>query len=174
MTAFRSLVPVPLGVPSPALAAPLVMGLVLLSACAQRPSLFADTAPSSPTVAIGVLRGDLLSINGQIVRLADTLTPQPSPWARCAAEALAARQTTARLKALAADVSAASVTLTGALDRDKHPYAHVRLDGYDPAQVLITDGMAVARSGKPFDWCGPIAAGYPRAGSIAYLSYTGA
>ena len=174
MMAFRPLVPVPLGVPSPAMAVPFVVGLVLLSACAQRASLFADTAPAGPSVAVAVLQSDLLSINGQIVRLAVALTPQPSPWARCAAEALAARQTAARLKALASEVSAASVTLTGVLDRDKHPYAHVRLDGYDPAQVLITDGMAVAPGGKPFDWCGPIAAGYPRAASVAYLSYTGA
>jgi endonuclease YncB( thermonuclease family) len=155
------------------LAAPLLMGLVLVSACAQRASLFTDTTPAGPSVAVAVLQSDLLSIDGRIVRLADALTPQPSPWARCAAEALAARQTAARLKVLASDVSAVSVRLTGALDREKHPYAHVLLDGHDPAQVLITDGMAVAPGGQPFDWCGPIAAGYPRAASVAYLSYTG-
>jgi endonuclease YncB( thermonuclease family) len=147
--------------------------LSLLSGCAPRPSLFAEAAPATPTYTVGVLQSDVLVINGEAIHLVDAVTPQPAPDARCAAEALAARQAALALKALASGVKTVSVTRTGAFDSANRPFAHIVLDGEDPAHDLIEDGLAVAPGGKPFDWCGPISASYPRAAHIANLSFSG-
>jgi len=151
----------------------LISALVLVSACARRASLFAEATPDGGSANIAVLQGDVLVINGQAVHLADAVAPQPSPDARCAAEALAARQAALRLKALAIGVKIASVTPTGLHDDSNRPYAHVLLDGEGPAHDLIIDGLAVAPGDKPFDWCGPISANFPRAAHIADLSFSG-
>jgi endonuclease YncB( thermonuclease family) len=158
----------------PALLSALVVlsALVLLPACARRASLFAEAA-AGPSTTVAVLQSDVLVINGQAVHLADAVTPQPSPNARCAAEALAARQAALRLKSLASGVRTVSVTPTGARDSADRPYAQVRFDGEDPAHELIADGLAVAPGGTPFDWCGPISASFPRAAHIADLSFSG-
>ena len=126
--------------------------LVLMSACAPRAPLFIQSAPvGPPPPRILVLQSDVLVINGEAVRLADAVTPLPSPDARCAAEALGARQAEHRLKELTHGVRTATVTLTGARDDMNRPYAHVLLDGEDPAHDLIEDGLAVAAGGKRFD-----------------------
>lgn len=149
--------------------------LVLLSACAPHGPLFIETRPGGPPApTIAVLQSDVLVINGEAIRLADAVTPQPSPDACCAAEALAARQAGLRLKELVSGVRTATVTLTGAHDDLNRPYAHVLLDGEDPAHDLIEDGLAVASGDKRFDWCGPISASFPRAQHIANLSFAGA
>jgi endonuclease YncB( thermonuclease family) len=173
MTISRSLV-----LPNPRLptllsALVLVSALVLMSACARRATLFAEAAPVGASATVSVLQSDVLVINGATVHLADAVTPQPSPDARCAAEALAARQAALRLKSLASGVKTVSVTPTGLRDESDRPYAHVLLDGEDPAHDLIADGLAVAPGAKPFDWCGPISAGFPRAAHIADLSFSG-
>jgi|GEM_PF-1959166 len=159
----------------PALLAALVLlsGLVLLSACAQRAPLFAETAASGPTASVSVLQSDVLVINGEAIRLVDAVTPQPTPDAKCAAEALAARQAALRLKTLTSGVKTVSVTRTGAYDSANRPYAHILLDGEDPAHDLIVDGLAVTPSGHPFDWCSPISTDFPRAAHIADLSFSG-
>jgi endonuclease YncB( thermonuclease family) len=148
--------------------------LPLLSGCAPRAPLFADASPAGPSASVAVLQSDVLVIDGEAVHLADAVTPQPSPDARCAAEALAARQAALRLKALASGVRTVNVSPTGARDGANRRYAHVLLDGEDPAHNLIVDGLAVAPGGKPFDWCGPISASFPRAAHIADLSFSGA
>lgn len=148
--------------------------LPLLSGCAPRASLFAEAAPGGPSANVAVLQSDVLVINGESIHLADAVTPQASPDARCAAEALAARQAALRLKTLASGVRTASVTLTGVRDSANRPYAHVLLDGEDPAHDLIADGLAVVPGGQPFNWCGPISASFPRAAHIADLSFSGA
>ncbi|MBS0334303.1 MAG: nuclease [Proteobacteria bacterium] len=149
--------------------------LGLLAACAPRAPLFADNAaaagPAAPRIA--VLQSDVLVVDGQAVRLADAVTPQPSPDARCTAEALAARQAALRLKALATGVHAVSISPTGEKDAYNRPFAHVLLDGEDPAHDLIEEGLAVRPGATPFNWCGPIAAGFPRAEHIAVLSFSG-
>jgi endonuclease YncB( thermonuclease family) len=68
----------------------------------------------------------------------------------------------------------ATVTPTGVRDDMNRPYAHVLLDGEDPAHDLIEDGLAVAAGDKRFDWCAPISASFPRAEHIANLSFSGA
>lgn len=153
----------------------LVASLSMLSACAPHSQLFSDHAgpAAAPAPKIAVLQSDVLVVNGQAVRLADAVTPQPSPDARCPAEALAARQAALRLKALASGARAVSVTPTGAKDDDNRPYAHLLLDGEDPAHDLIEEGLAVRPGAGAFNWCGPIAAGFPRAEHIAVLSFSG-
>lgn len=153
-----------------------ISSLTLLTACAPHTELFAD-AHSAPAGAaaprIGVLQSDVLVIDGQAVRLADAVTPQPSPDARCTAEALAARQAAIRLKTLATGVRTVSVTPTGEKDAYNRPLAHVLLDGEDPAHELIEEGLAVKPGAGAFNWCGPIAAAFPRAEHIAVLSFSG-
>ena len=146
----------------------------MLSGCAPRPSLFAEAAATAPAASVAVLQSDVLVIDGEAVHLADAVTPQPSPDARCAAEALAARQAALRLKTLARGVRTVSFTATGARDSANRRYGHVLLDGEDPAHDLIEDGLAVAPGGKPFDWCGPISASFPRGAHSADLSFSGA
>ncbi len=153
-----------------------VIGLgaaAMLSSCAPRTSLFADTAQAGPSASVGVLQSDVLVINGEAIHLADAVTPQPSPDARCAAEALAARQAALELKGLASGIKTVTVTRTGTRDGVGRPYAHVLLDGVDPAHDLIVNGLAVTADGKPFDWCGPISASFPRVAHIASLSFSG-
>jgi endonuclease YncB( thermonuclease family) len=136
--------------------------------------LFAEAAAAAgPSTSVAVLQSDVLVINGQAVHLADAVTPQPSPNARCAAEALAARQAVLRLKTLASGVKTVTVTPTGVRDSANRPFAHILLDGEDPAHDLIIDGLAVAPGDKAFDWCGPISASFPRGAHIADLSFSG-
>jgi endonuclease YncB( thermonuclease family) len=148
--------------------------LVLLSACAPRGLQFIEAAQPGPAPPqLSVLQSDVLIVNGQTVHLADAVTPQASPDARCAAEALASRQAARRLKELIHGVRTATVTPTGTRDDQNRPNAHVLLDGEDPAHELIEDGLAVAPGVKRFDWCAPISASFPRAEHIADLSFSG-
>jgi endonuclease YncB( thermonuclease family) len=147
--------------------------LPLMSGCSRQQALFVQAAPVEPTASVGVLQSDVLVINGEAVHLADAVTPQPSPDARCAAEALAARQAALQLKTLVSGVKTVTVTRTGAQDSANRPYAHVLLDGVDPAHDLIVAGLAVTPDARPFDWCGPISASFPRAAHIAALSVSG-
>ena len=146
----------------------------MLAGCAQRPGLFADGSPPPAAAApkIAVLQRAVLVVDGHAVRLADAVTPQPSPDAHCPAEALAARQVALRLKSLANGVHAVTLNPTGAKDAYNRPFAHVLLDGTDPAHELIEDGLAV-RPGAAFNWCAPISASFPRAEHIAVLSFSG-
>jgi endonuclease YncB( thermonuclease family) len=148
--------------------------VLLLSACAPRAPLFIEAAPAGqPASRVSVLHSDVLVINGQAVHLADAVTPQSAPDARCTAEALASRQTAHRLQELVQGVRTATVTPTGGRDDLDRPYVHILLDGEDPAHDLIEDGLAVAPGGKRFDWCAPISTSFPRAQHIANLSLSG-
>lgn len=151
---------------------------VLLSACSPSHStLFAETQQRTvdrvPPPRIQVLRPDVLVIDGQHLRLADAQTPQPSPSAHCTAEAVAARQAYLRLKGLAEGVSTASIRRTGRVDSDQRAYAHVYLDGVDPALALINEGLAVSGDGQRIDWCAPLSTALPEAERIAELSAVG-
>jgi endonuclease YncB( thermonuclease family) len=152
-----------------------VTSLSLLTACAPRSSLFAEAqAAPAPAPNLSVLQSDVLVVNGQTVRLVDAVTPQPSPDAKCPAEALASRQTALRLKSMISGVHTVTVTPTGQKDAYNRPYAHVLLDGADPAHELIEDGLAVRPGSAAFNWCGSISAGFPRAEHISVLSFSGA
>jgi endonuclease YncB( thermonuclease family) len=146
-----------------------------ISACGQRAALFADSRPepAEPAPRVQVLQGDVMVVDGQHIHLADTTAPQPTPDARCIAEAVAARQARLRLQQLALGVHRVEVSPTGARDHADRAEARVRFDGQDPGQQLIDEGLAVATRGAPFDWCGPVSKALPRGNHIAMLSLSG-
>jgi endonuclease YncB( thermonuclease family) len=147
----------------------------LLAACSPaRSTLFAEQTPAgAPAPQIEVLQGDVLVIDGRHLHLVDAATPKPAPHARCMAEALASRQARLRLLALVQGVRKVVVSPTGSVDDHNRAEARVLLDGVDPAQVLIDEGLAVQPQGRPFDWCGPVADALPQGSRIAMLSLSG-
>jgi endonuclease YncB( thermonuclease family) len=159
--------------------ATVVVGLLGLSACSQPSpsSLFTQTA-ATPDVAatphqIVVLRGNVLVIDGRHLRLVDAAVPQAAPDAHCVAEAVASRQAQLRLEALARHVRTVVITPTGGLDDHDRTLARVTLDGVDPAQTLIYEGLAVAPQPGGFDWCSSADTTHPAAQRIAMLSFSG-
>jgi endonuclease YncB( thermonuclease family) len=157
--------------------ATVVVGLLGLSACSQpsTSSLFTKTA-AAPDVAahqIVVLRGNVLVVDGRHLRLVDAAVPQAAPDARCVAEAVASRQAQLRLEDLTRHVRSIVVTPTGALDDHDRILARVTLDGVDPAQTLIDEGLAVTPQPGGFDWCSAADTTHPAAQRIAMLSFNG-
>ena len=150
---------------------------MFLSACSpSAPTELVDTRRSVdrvPPPRIEILQSDVLVIDGRHLHLADARTPQAAPNARCTAEAALAHQAQLRLKRLAEGVSAASVRTTGRVDSDQRAYAHVLLDGLDPAPILIDEGLAVSPDARRFDWCAPLSSALPEARHIAVLSLGG-
>ena len=149
----------------------------LLASCSQpEPALFAAESPATAASAlpnIEVLSGDVVVVDGRHIRLANATAPQAAPHAHCAAEALGARQARLRLAALSQGVRKVTVMPTGALDGHNRTLATVYLDGVDPAQVLIEEGLAVAPQAQAFDWCAPMSDTLARAKHIAMLSMAG-
>lgn len=151
---------------------------VLLAACSPPAStLFTHDAPAASAATalphIEVLAGDVLVIDGLHVRLANAVAPQAAPHARCAAEALGARQARLRIQALAQGAQRVVVTPNGRVDDHDRTLAAVYLDGVDPAQVLIAEGLAVAPDAEAFDWCAPMSDTLQRGRRIALLSMAG-
>lgn len=147
-----------------------------LAACARpaASSLFTQAADAAATApAIEVLHGDVLVVGGRHLRLADETAPQASPDAHCAAEAVAARQAELRLRDLTRRVRTVDVTPTGGVDDHGRSFARVRLDGVDPAGILIDEGLAVSPQPGGFDWCAASGATAPAAQHIAMLSFAG-
>ena len=159
--------------------ATVIVGLLGLSACSQptASSLFTKTAAApdiaAPRPQIMVLRSNVLVIDGRHLRLADVTTPQAAPEAHCVAEAVASRQAQLRLEALTRYVRSVVVTPTGGLDDHDRTLARVTLDGVDPAQTLIYEGLAVAPQPGGFDWCSSADTTHPAAQRIAMLSFSG-
>lgn len=159
--------------------ATVVVGLLGLSACSQpsTSSLFTKTA-AAPDVAatphqIVVLQGNVLVVDGRHLRLVDAAVPQAAPDAHCVAEAVASRQAQLRLEALTRQARSVVVTPTGGLDDHDRTLARVTLDGVDPAQTLIDEGLAVVPQPDGFDWCSPADTTHPAAQRIAMLSFSG-
>ena len=148
-----------------------------LGACSrQSSSLFAEPASAATVGApqIRVLRDDALEIDGRQVRLIDAAAPQATPEARCPAEAIASREAQLRLQALVRGVRSASITPTGGVDEYGRAWGRVFLDGVDPAQTLINEGLAVAPQHTRFDWCAAASTTQPAGAHISLLSYAGA
>jgi endonuclease YncB( thermonuclease family) len=154
------------------------LAAMALGACSRASSsLFVESASTATAAGhapqIQVLHGDVMVIDGRHVRLADATTPQASPGAHCPAEAIASRQAQLRLQALSRGVRSATITPTGVVDDHGRTWAHVVLDGVDPAQTLINEGLAVAPQQRGFDWCAAASTTQPAAEHIALLSYAG-
>jgi len=152
------------------------LAAMALGAC-SRPASSLFTAPAAAATAaaplIQVPHDDVLVIDGRDIRLADATTPQATPSAHCPAEAVASRQAQLRLEALTRGVRRAAITPTGGVDDHGRIWARVFLDGVDPAQILINEGLAVAPQRSGFDWCAATSTTQPAAEHIALLSYVG-
>jgi endonuclease YncB( thermonuclease family) len=163
---------------SPLLLATVAVALLGLAAC-SRPaasSLFTQTSNvvgTGPAPQIQVLRGDVLVVDGRHLRLVDMMVPQAAPDSHCAAEAIASRQAQLRLEDLTRRAHTIVVTPTGGLDGYGRTLARVTIDGIDPANTLIDEGLAVAPQPIGFDWCDASSTTEPAAQHIAMLSFKG-
>jgi hypothetical protein len=143
-------------------AAVLMLAVVTaLAACSRRPPEPPPRPAAGLSVAerVRVLNGDVLVVDGRHIRLADAVAPQPVPDARCWAEALAAKQTTAILRELVRSAQDIKVQPTGARDEYNREIAHVVLDHQDLGRTLHDMGLIAEAQPGRFSWCNPISAG---------------
>jgi hypothetical protein len=121
-----------------------------VAACEPHPTLYGDAA-AAELHEIKVEAGDRFEIDRRPVRLADAVTPQPAPDARCRAEAMIA--------AHAAEVVRSALTGARHLEVQATPGREglglVNIDGLDLGQTLIHQNLAVARGAAAMDWCSP-------------------
>jgi len=112
------------------------------------------TAPAAPlSQRVKALNGDVLVVDGASLRLANAFAPQPIPYARCWAEALAAKQATRTLSALIAESHDLDVRTTGERDEFDRPLALISVDQLDLGETLVAAGLAARRTPKAFRWC---------------------
>ncbi|HLZ74767.1 hypothetical protein [Phenylobacterium sp.] len=131
----------------PIVPAALSLALALaLAACAASPAPSAGASSAQPIAE--VQSGDHLVIGGQTIVLADAETPQAGDYAMCRAEAVAAQQTAARVRALLADARQVEVHRVA-----KGHRALVHVDGLDLGLTLISEGLAVRRGPAATNWC---------------------
>ena len=128
------------------------------TACSPSGKFHQTTLPASqPPVPlparVRVLNGDALQVDGASVRLANAYAPQPVPYARCWAEALAASQTARALRGLIAEGRMIEVRTTPERDEFNRPLGYVTLDGADLGDTLYAMGLAARRTGAAFRWC---------------------
>jgi hypothetical protein len=118
-------------------------------------------APAAPSVAerVRVLNADVLVVDGRDIRLADAVAPQPIPDARCWAEALASKLSTAAVRDLVRSSGAIRVEPTGRRDDHNREIARIVLDNQDLGRTLHDMGLAADTTAGNFGWCGPISAG---------------
>lgn len=154
--------------------------LVLLSLVAA--GLTACKAPPDPPSSIlpppglgdrvRVLSADALVIDGKHVRLANAYAPQGVPDARCWAEASAAKQANAWVRAKMREARTIAVEPTSGFDEFHRELSLVTLDGVDLGQAMYEEGLASRRStGRDdrFPWCEPISAKAPDAPAVSAL-----
>lgn len=133
-----------------------------LCACAQgAPPLdrFADAATADAMVAPNVLveGADLLTINGERIRLGNVTVPQAGARAGCWAEAALAVQSLEGARSLWArdDGPRRDIQRIGT-DPDGRKVALVSIDGRDVGETLIGLGLAARPRAGSWDWCGRI------------------
>lgn len=125
-----------------------------LAACGGPPEPRSATPPRAPlSDRVKVLQGDALVVDGQSLRLANAYAPQPIPYARCWAEAVAAREATRQLRALMADGAGITVKPTTERDEYNRTVAYVMVDRLDLGDTLFAMGLAARRGAAPFRWC---------------------
>ena len=133
-----------------------ILALAAFLAGCSRPSRFMQSGPA-PRAAlpdrVKVLNGDVVVVDGQNLRLANAFAPQPVPYARCWAEAVAAREATRELRAMVADSHEIAVRTTPQRDEFNRTIAFVSLDRLDLGDTLVAAGLAARRSEPPFRWC---------------------
>ena len=107
---------------------------------------------------VRVLNADVFVIDGRHIRLADAVAPQPIPYARCFAEALASKQAAMAVRDLVRGAGVLRVEPTGRTDEFNRQVAHVFLDNQDLAHTLHDLGMVAEAQPGRFDWCAPLTA----------------
>lgn len=140
----------------------LVLALAGVAGCRRKPDPPFTPPQGSPFAdRVRVLNADVFVIDGKHVRLAGAVTPQPVPDARCWAEALAAKQATAIVRAMIKDAIDVRFEPTGKTDAYNRAISHVFLDGQDLAAKLHDAGMAAEAEpdSRSFSWCRPISEG---------------
>lgn len=144
---------------------PAVAALALVACGKAEPAPEAAPRPPEPalTERVKVLNADVLVIDGQHIRLSGIWAPQPVPDARCWAEALAAREATARLREIIQQGTEIQVAPSAAKDSYERTITRVTVDRLDLSDNLVEQGL-VARSDKyRFSWCEPISTNEPGA-----------
>jgi endonuclease YncB( thermonuclease family) len=144
-----------------------------LTACKRTPDLPSTILPP-PGLGdrVRVLSADALVIDGKHVRLANAYAPQGVPDARCWAEASAAKQANAWVRAKMREARAITVEPTGGFDEFHRELSRVDLDGVDLGQAMFEAGLASRRStgrDSRFPWCEPISAKAPDAPAVGSL-----
>ena len=133
------------------------MAAVALIAGCDKGSLTAPESradiPEPVASRVLVLAGDTLVIDGRHVALANVVSPQAIPDARCWAEALAAKHAVQTVKGLLREARVMKVTPTGKLDSYGRTLATVSLDGLDLGQTLYDSGVAAKPADRTFRWC---------------------
>ena len=122
---------------------------LLASACAPRPSLFADRTPVGEVHEVKVHSGDRLEIDQQTIVLSDAETPQPAPHAACRAESMIAARVTDVVRTALAGAQHIEVHSAG----EPGDLKLVTVDGLDLGLTLIEQGLAVPRQPTKMDWC---------------------
>jgi len=125
---------------------------------------------------VRVLSADAMVIDGKHVRLANAYAPQGVPDARCWAEAAAAKQANAWVRAKMREARAITVEPAGGFDEFHRDLSLVSLDGVDLGQAMYEAGLASRRStGRDhrFPWCEPISGKAPDAPAVGSLLDSG-
>jgi len=129
-----------------------------------------EPAPApAPVQRVKVLNGDALVLDGKSLRLANAYTPQPIPYARCWAEASAARAAAKALREMISGAERIGARTTEERDEFNRTLAYVTLDGLDVGDTLYAKGLAARRTKPPFRWCEGFSAtrdGAPEVGSL--------
>ena len=152
------------------------LGAALVLACMQggcsRQTEFMQSgpAPRAPlSDRVKVLQGDVVIVDGRTLRLANAFAPQPIPYARCWAEAVAAKEAARELRSLVADAHEIAVRPTEQHDEFNRVIAFVTLDRLDLGDTLVGMGLAARRADPPFRWCAGFSEPSPGAPTLQSL-----
>lgn len=153
-------------------AATMVLALAgVISGCRRAPEPPFNPPPGQAVAQrVRVLNADVLVVDGKHIRLAGAATPQPIPDARCWAEALAAKQSTAAVREMMKNALSIRVEPTGRTDEYNRAVSRVFLDNQDLAALLHGQGMAAeTKDARRFAWCAPISEGGEGAPNVRTL-----
>ena len=148
----------------------LVVGLAACERAADLPSSILP--PPGLGDRVRVLSADAMVIDGKHVRLANAYAPQGVPDARCWAEAAAAKQANAWVRAKMREARTITVEPAGGFDEFHRDLSLVSLDGVDLGQAMYEAGLASRRStgrDNRFPWCEPISGKAPDAPAVGSL-----
>ena len=107
---------------------------------------------------VRVIDGDTLVLRGETIRVENIDAPEAMPRSRCWAEARLAREATFALELAVANWAIIPPVITRS-GKDQYGRTLATLQspgGEDIGEELIKSGLAVAWTGRRWDWCGPV------------------